>query len=271
MPPKSQSQLLKVKQAKQKADNDWKKEKASKNGGGSLRHGVANAPRVQAELSGCTDAVCAVIVAVEVLGGKPKTTKLSCDVGQEDMLTIVTTFKEDLAAGMRVVIAMVGSYIGEKPVAQRTVKGVVSQGELCDGVMLGWADSEGGSVARIPGFYDMEPGDSCPPDRPKRTKVEGEEQTIFALAEMKLTKEEKKAQKEAKKAEKARLKRIALGLPEPEEKKTKKVKPTKADIKRIRKETSAKRKAGEECDTDDEMSAAGFLLEGEFDEESDEE
>ena len=42
------------------------------------------------------------------------------------------------------------------------------------------------------------------------------------------------------------------------------VKPTKSDVKRIKQLTADKRQqTGEECWTDDELEAAGFLLDGE--------
>jgi tRNA-binding EMAP/Myf-like protein len=257
MPPKSQATLLKQKQAAQKADNDWKKSKSA-NKTGPLRGGVANAPRVKEAQSGCTDAVCAIITAVEVLPGKTKYNKLTCDVGQRDALTIVTSW--EVLEGMSCMIAMVGSFVGDNEVKETKMGGVVSQGALCDGVMLGWSDASAGSAARLPKSFDFEPGDGAPADKPRRGGDDDQAEVIFELAEMKLTKEEKKAIKAKAKEDKARAERIARG--EPAELKKKKVVASKKDLKVIKKKVASKRANGEEVTTDDELEANGFLPEG---------
>ena len=165
--------------------------------------------------------------------------------------------------------------------------------------MLGWAGGTTGSVVLLPTSF--EPGMPAPNERPKRSAANVEDPRdpnagAEALFGPVLTKEEKKAAAAAKKAERDAKKKggsaadadvsgagaadgapgqvaaaadsgtastkpaAAAKAPKP------RVVPTKADIKKIKKLTADKRKKaadGEEIFTDDELEAAGFLLEGE--------
>jgi tRNA-binding EMAP/Myf-like protein len=220
--------------------------------------------------SGCSDAVCGIVENFEEMPGKGNYKKLLVDVGMKDLLVIVTDW--EVVNGMRCVIAMLGSFVGDDEVTEKKMGGVVSQGALCDGFMLGWTGADKGSAARLPTTFAFEPGDGAPPDKPRRA-AEGDAEigeVIFDLADMKMTKEEKKAAREKKKADKAKAERIARGEPEPVAKKKKLKKPTKKDLKTIKKKISTKRGNGDEVETDDELAAAGFLPEGVSEEDTDE-
>ena len=176
---------------------------------------------------------------------------------------------------MRVVIAVVGSFVNESEITESVISGVTSQGLLCDGTHLGWvgAGVAAGSAALLPSTFA--PGDSAPSERPRRGGGQAEEPAFAgfdkkdegpdALFGPVLTKEEKKALAAKKKAEREAKKNGGVvaddagagGAAKP------RVQPTKADIKRIKKLAADKRKKGEDVVTDDELEAAGFLLEGE--------
>lgn len=232
---------------------------------------------MKAAVTGATEAVCGIIDACEPVDGQAKVLRLTVDVGAEAMLTIAT--KWDVATGMRVVIAVLGSFVNDVEVKETTLGGVSSQGLLCDGVMLGWSGASAGAAALLPSSF--KPGDSVPDERPRRVQTEepafagfdtGDAEDGKPLFEAKLTKEEKKALAAKKKAEREAKKNgvelsdeagaagQAAGAGAAEKPR---VRPTKADLKRVKKQAADKRKAGEECFTDDELEAAGFLLEGE--------
>jgi tRNA-binding EMAP/Myf-like protein len=267
----SQKELLAKRQKAQKADSEWGKSKGS--AGGEVRAGVSGAPTMKAAQSGCTEAVCAIVVAIKEMGGKKKLRVLTCDIGdgEGNEITVVTPW--DVTDGMRVVVAMVGSMVGDEEVKEETHGGNVSQGMLCDNDMLGWAGG-GGAAARLPVTFSA--GEGAPEEKPKRgvaavdacgnalgsdvAALDLNADTIFVEKE---TKEQKKARVAAKKAEKARLVRIAKGEPEPEPEEVKRTKPTKKDLKAIKKVAADKNRNGEDTCTDDELEKAGFLLEGE--------
>ena len=239
-----------------------------------VREGVKGAPTEQTAAAGATDAVCGLVLECSPIPNS-KHCKLSIDVGREAALTIVTNW--DVSTGMRVIIAVVGSFVNEVEVREVVhASGATSEGLLCDGQMLGWEGATPLTPALLPSTFA--PGDSAPSERPRRAlkteepafagfdKVDDDGPT--ALFEAKLSKDEKKALAAKKKAERAAKKSGDAppadageeGAAAPAKPR---VKPTKADLKKIKKATADKRKAGEDVATDDELEAAGFLLEGE--------
>ena len=173
--------------------------------------------------------------------------------------------------GSRVVVAVVGSFVADVEVVAQERAGVLSHGLLCDSAMLGWPDGESGSAVFLPKAFS--PGDLAPTERPRRGEANVEDprdpnagaENLFGTV---LTKEQKKEAAAKKKAEREAKKRAAAGggldegaaddgAPKP------RLKPSKAELKKCKKLAAEKRKAGGEAFTDDELEAAGFLLEGE--------
>lgn len=229
--------------------------------------GVKHAPTLKEEVKGCTDAVCGVVETMEKASGK--FLKLSVNIGEELPLSIVTNW-EGLDVGLRVCIAVVGSFVADVEVKPVERGGALSQGLLCDSSMLGWAGGTTGSPVLLPTSF--EPGMPAPTERPKRTAANVEDPRdpsagAEALFGPVLTKEEKKAAAATKKAEREAKKKGGGVEVDAKTKAAKpRVAPTKADLKKIKKLTADKRKAaaaGEEVFTDDELERAGFLLEGE--------
>lgn len=113
------------------------------------------------------------------------------------------------------VVATVGAELkdGEK-VKRAPVGGVMSEGMLCDGPMLGWAGGGAGTAVLLPDTF--KPGDKPPGSRPRLDGGGGGDGDapaapvakstgpgVDALFEKKLSKEEKKAALAAKRAARA--------------------------------------------------------------------
>ena len=108
------------------------------------------------------------------------------------------------------VVATVGAELkdGEK-VKRAPVGGVMSEGMLCDGPMLGWAGGGAGTAVLLPDTF--KPGDKPPGSRPRLDGGGGGDAPVAkstgpgvdALFEKKLSKEEKKAALAAKRAARA--------------------------------------------------------------------
>lgn len=113
------------------------------------------------------------------------------------------------------VVATVGAELkdGEK-VKRAPVGGVMSEGMLCDGPMLGWAGGGAGTAVLLPDTF--KPGDKPPGSRPRldgggggggdapaAPVAKSTGPGVDALFEKKLSKEEKKAALAAKRAARA--------------------------------------------------------------------
>ena len=207
----------------------------------SIREGVANAPKVLDAPSGCSNAVCGVVEAIEpVTAGKKTSHRLTVDVGEEVPLTVVSSTLVDV--GGRIVVALAGSTVGDVE---------LSQPKICDAVMLGWTETVivHGPVLLPKSFS---PGDAAPEERPKAGRAPatvdklgnaGEVAGVEALfvTKPKLTKEDK----EIAKLEKAAAKGDAKAA-------------IKVQHLRLRQDIAARRASGEEVFTDDELEAAGL-------------
>ena len=113
------------------------------------------------------------------------------------------------------VVATVGAELkdGDK-VKRAPVGGVMSEGMLCDGPMLGWAGGGAGTAVLLPDTF--KPGDKPPGSRPRldggggggdgapaAPVAKSTGPGVDALFEKKLSKEEKKAALAAKRAARA--------------------------------------------------------------------
>lgn len=136
---------------------------------------------------------------------------VSAEHGAEP-ITVVTS-ASNVREGSRVVVAPAGTTFmdesGQEHLIERTsVGGVVSEGMLCDSIMLGWSGGGKGVAAQLPDYFEI--GSSPPSEKPRPRKVEVEKIETpppvepQGLFEKKLTKEERK-----KLAEERRLARKA--------------------------------------------------------------
>eukprot|EP00040_Diaphanoeca_grandis_P031077 m.185150 g.185150 ORF g.185150 m.185150 type:complete len:169 (+) comp32222_c0_seq4:69-575(+) len=130
---------------------------------------------------------------------KDKLHVLQVDVGQEANLTIVTN-APNAQEGKRVVVATIGSVVGEITVDKRSVGGTMSEGMLCDNPMLNWTGGGSGVAATLPDTFEL--GSTPPESRPIGGKQPPPSATPVPelMVKKKLTATEKKAAKEAQKA-----------------------------------------------------------------------
>jgi len=207
----------------------------------STREGVAGAPTLKAAPTGCSHAVCGLVEASEpaAAGKKAGAVRLTVDVGEGEPLTVVSLSSVDI--GARIVVALVGSSIGDAEVSQPTI---------CTAAMLGWEGPGGTGPVTLPKAFS--PGDSAPDERPKAGRttaevdkmgnaVDGAGVEALFVSKPKLSKEEK----EMAKLEKAAAKGDAKAA-------------KKLQHLRLRQDIGARRAAGEDVYTDDEMEKAGL-------------
>ena len=195
-----------------------------KNGDVAVRAGISGAPTLKDAPTGCSNAVCGIVLDV--------------DVGESTPVKLVSSTNMDV--GSRIVVALAGSSIGDTEVVEPTI---------CDAHMLGWKDKLAGPV-QLPKSFAA--GDSAPDERPKAVKAEkavdklgnaeadaGVEQLF--ISKPKLSKEDK----EIAKLEKAAARGDAKAA-------------TKLQVLKLKQSIAARRANGEEVFTDDEMEAAGL-------------
>jgi hypothetical protein len=203
------------------------------------REGVAGAPTLTEAPAGCSNAVCGMVEAVDSnTAGKKKTYRLTVNVGEQVPLSLASPVAVDV--GARIVVALAGSSVGDADNIPEPI--------ICDAVMLGWKGAVSGSgPAMLTKTFG--PGDSAPDEQPKAVKAaavvdklgnvdaaDGVE-ALF-VSKPKQTKEEK----EMAKLEKAAAKGDAKAA-------------TKLQHLKLRQAIAAKRAAGEEVFTDDELEA----------------
>jgi len=150
-----------------------------------------------------TGLVVGLIEEVEPVAGK-RLNKCTVNIGADESITIVTNAMM-IEAGKRVIVAPVGSIVGDTPIAKAQVGGVWLEGMLCDAPMV-WGKGSANIPATVPD--DCEPGAPPPDERPRGGPQGGAEApAVPATAEtkplfemkQKLSKEDKKAGAEAKK------------------------------------------------------------------------
>jgi len=163
--------------------------------------------------------------------------------------------------GNVVAVATVGSFCGDVEVRKSNVSGVETDGKLLDEATLGWPGGAANCTCILPASCQI--GTTAPESRPKRVVAEATEEQIAEAAAKKAAVEERAAKAKAKKDEKAAAKEgkktKASKEAEGSEEEKELVKASKAQLATIRKQLAAKRKAGEEITTDDELEAAGFM------------
>lgn len=158
-----------------------------------------------------------VVEGCEPIPNKSNLKKARIDVGSGgDPLTIVTN-APNIREGTRTVVAMVGTEIEgvdgtTVTISKTAVGGVMSEGMVCDSVMLGWSGGAAGICVQIPSSFA--PGSAAPSQKPRMdggTPVVSEEpqksdnelkveEKLRKKAELAARREELKAKKAAKKA-----------------------------------------------------------------------
>eukprot|EP00816_Leptocylindrus_hargravesii_P002620 CAMPEP_0196809882 /NCGR_PEP_ID=MMETSP1362-20130617/9753_1 /TAXON_ID=163516 /ORGANISM="Leptocylindrus danicus, Strain CCMP1856" /LENGTH=176 /DNA_ID=CAMNT_0042184701 /DNA_START=62 /DNA_END=592 /DNA_ORIENTATION=+ len=160
-----------------------------------------------------------VITSLEPCGSCKKSSKTlqACkvDVGDEKEITVVTA-APNVRLQSRVVVAPIGSTISKDgediQVTKATVGGIISEGMLCDSIMLGWTGGAKGIAVQVPEHFEL---GAAPPSSKPRMDGGGSKPkedigpAAPGLFEKKLTKEEKKKLAEEKRKAKRAAKAAA--------------------------------------------------------------
>lgn len=153
--------------------------------------------------------VCEVLEC-ETVPGKSVLKKVVVDAGEEygRSITVVTN-APNIRVGTRTVLATVGQEIeidGTPTTLKKTnVGGVISEGMICDSVMLKWAGGAEGIAVQIPTSFAL--GDPAPTSKPR---MDGGGSTPQVTQPELSAKEMKAREKEARKKELAEKKAARL-------------------------------------------------------------
>ena len=112
--------------------------------------------------------VVALVVTCQSVPGKDRLKVVTVDIGDDTILTIATN-APNIREGTRTCVALIGSTIeigGQTEMVKKTnVGGIISEGMICDSVMLGWTGGAAGLAVQIPSSYDL--GTSAPTSKPR--------------------------------------------------------------------------------------------------------
>ena len=112
--------------------------------------------------------IVGVVLTCNSVAGKDRLRVVTVDIGDSKILTIATN-APNIREGTRTCVAMVGTSIeiaGAVEIVKKTsVGGVLSEGMICDSVMLGWAGGAAGLAVQIPPSFQL--GDAAPTSKPR--------------------------------------------------------------------------------------------------------
>jgi len=142
----------------------------------------------------------------ESVAGKDKLRKVIVDAGTEHGCLTIATNASNIRLGTRTVVATLGTTVefdGEPQIVKKTnVGGILSEGMICDSVMLKWAGGAEGLCVQIPTSFAV--GTLAPTSKPR---MDTGSTSASASAEPELSAKELKArEKEARKKELAEKK-----------------------------------------------------------------
>ncbi|CAE8618093.1 unnamed protein product [Polarella glacialis] len=109
--------------------------------------------------------VVGLVKSCEPVPAKDKLKKLEVDVGDAELLKIVTN-APNVKEGARVVVAKVGALVEGEPLKKANVGGCPSEGMICDAPMLGWIGGGAGAAVLLPESFAV---GGPPPDARPRT------------------------------------------------------------------------------------------------------
>ena len=143
--------------------------------------------------------IVGLVLSCEGVPGKDKLKALKVDIGDGVEISVVTN-APNIREGTRTCIATVGSEIeinGEPQVVMKTtIGGVISEGMVCDSIMLGWSGGAAGIAVQVPDHFAL--GSPAPSSKPR---MDGAAVALPTEMTPELTtKELKAAEKAARKA-----------------------------------------------------------------------
>jgi len=109
--------------------------------------------------------VVGLIISCEAIIGKDKLKVVTVDIGNNKIITVVTS-SPNVAEKLRVVVAVEGATLKDGTLVKPTsVGGIKSYGILCDNTMLNWSGGGAGNAALVPDTCEI--GSSPPETRPR--------------------------------------------------------------------------------------------------------
>jgi tRNA-binding EMAP/Myf-like protein len=109
--------------------------------------------------------VVGLIVTCEPVVGKDKLKVVTVNIGNNKIITVVTS-APNVAEKLRVVVAVEGASLKDGTLVKPTnVGGIKSYGILCDNNMLNWSGGGAGNAALVPDTCEI--GSSPPETRPR--------------------------------------------------------------------------------------------------------
>ena len=114
--------------------------------------------------------VCCVVLECEAVPKSSNLKKVVLDAGSanDGPLTVVTN-ASNIRKGTRTAVALVGSVVNdagsEMTITKTVIHGVLSEGMICDSLMLGWVGGAKGLCVQLPDSIAV--GDPAPTSKPR--------------------------------------------------------------------------------------------------------
>lgn len=150
----------------------------------------------------------ALVTSCEAVKNKDNLKVVTVNIGESEDLTIVTN-ASNIRLDTKTVVATIGSEVdcnGETITVKKTnVGGIMSNGMICDSVMLGWSGGSAGTCVNLEKFPDFKIGDPSPKEKPRGIgggATETNNEPELSAKELKaIEKEKRKAELAKKKAD----------------------------------------------------------------------
>jgi len=147
------------------------------------------------------------VTSCDTVKNKDNLKVVTVNIGESEDVTIVTN-ASNIRLDTKTVVATIGTEVdcdGETIIIKKTnVGGVMSNGMICDSVMLGWSGGSAGTCINLQNYPEFKIGDSAPREKPRGiggAAVEPKEPELSAKELKALEKEKRKSELAKKKAD----------------------------------------------------------------------
>lgn len=147
------------------------------------------------------------VTSCDTVKNKDSLKVVAVNIGESEDVTIVTN-ASNIRLDTKTVVATIGTEVdcdGETITIKKTnVGGVMSNGMICDSVMLGWSGGSAGTCINLQNYPEFKIGDPAPREKPRAVggaAVEPKEPELSAKELKALEKEQRKLELAKKKAD----------------------------------------------------------------------
>jgi tRNA-binding EMAP/Myf-like protein len=158
-----------------------------------------------------------IVTSCEPVKNKDNLKVVTVNIGESEDITIVTN-ASNIRLDTKTVIATIGTECdcnGETITIKKTnVGGIMSNGMICDSIMLGWSGGSAGTCVNLQNYPEFKIGDSAPREKPRGIgggAVETKEPELSAKELKALEKEKRKLELAKKKADRKAKKEDSNG------------------------------------------------------------